>query len=173
MRKLCLVSGTEQTFISTTRHQSLLETCHAESICEEYQWQREKEMKRCIHIVLSLTVSALHAGGNCHWGEIQGAWQLTSCLDFAVIALLTSSALLFYPLISTSFNALAWYPWCSRSVLSHLSSQVWAGHPACMYHHPSAEPELDLLSFSLSGLLSRERRDERLYDHETSLCVDR
>lgn len=46
-------------------------------------------------MVLSLRLSVLHARGNCHQGEIKGTWQLTSCLDFAVLALLTFSALLF------------------------------------------------------------------------------
>lgn len=127
-------------------------SCREKPICKEYQCQRGKKWGgtstccfpwQSLRSMLEVTVTKVTVK---RLGEIKGTWQLTSCLDFAVIALLTSSALLFYPLLSFSFNTLAQYSWHSSSVLSYLSSQIWAGHSACMYHHPSTEKELNLLS---------------------------
>lgn len=61
----------------------MLETHHAELLCKGYWQWREKETKKHIYVALSLTVSAFPAASNCHWSEIKGTWQLTTCLDFA------------------------------------------------------------------------------------------
>lgn len=143
MRKL--FSGPEQTFLSKTSHQSLLETLHAEPLCEEDQQWREKETKKHIyvhfpwqslHSMLEVTVIGVRLRELDSW---QPVWTLQN-----FFALFTPSILLFYPWMSISLSALI-------SLVQQFSSvsQVWTGHPACMSHHPYAEQNCSLSPLSV------------------------
>lgn len=113
-----------------------------------------------LHSMLEVTVTGVRLRKLDSW---QAVWTLQT-----FIALLTSSVLLFYPWMSISLSALPWYMWCSNSVLSHLSSQIWTG--CTTIHLQNRNCPFSLLSLYS---VSRERREGVFNDHETFSYVDR